>query len=137
VGTASARPRPLLEEDRSDTAEHGHDALAGRVLVAVITPRSFDVTTRTESGGEVDGVPAQGVELVIDLFAVSDTDVTTLLRVSALERDLTARNIALRFDNVGPRLLGLGRRTPGVAGRWEELVERRQRKGEAEAESRQ
>jgi hypothetical protein len=63
--------------------------------------------------------------------------VTTLLRVPALERDLTARNIALRFKNVGPRLLELGRRTPGLTRHCEELVEPRQRKGEAEAESRQ
>jgi high affinity sulfate transporter 1 len=81
--------------------------------------------------------PIRPRTLVVDLVAVSDTDVTTLLRVPALERDLTARNIALRFKNVGPRLLELGRRTPGLTRHCEELVEPRQRKGEAEAESRQ
>ena len=84
-----------------------------------------------------DSAPIRPRTLVVDLVAVSDTDVTTLLRVPALERDLTARNIALRFENVGPRLLELGRRTPGLAGHCEELVERRQRKSEAEAERRQ
>jgi MFS superfamily sulfate permease-like transporter len=84
-----------------------------------------------------DSAPIRPQTLVVDLVAVSDTDVTTLLRVPALERDLTARNIALRFKNVGPRLLELGRRTPGLTRHCEELVEHRQRKGEAEAESRQ
>ena len=55
--------------------------------------------------------------LVLDLVAVPDTDVTTLLRVSALERDLSVRNIALRFENVPARLLELGRRTPGLSDR--------------------
>ena len=73
---------------------------------------------------------------MIDLVAIPDTDVTTLLRIPALERDLSARGIALRFENAGPRLLELAERTPELADRCE-LLEHRQRKGEAEAEGRQ
>ena len=64
-----------------------------------------------------DSAPAPPRTLVLDLVAVSDTDVTTLLRVEAFERDLSARGIALRFENVAPRLLELARRTPGLSDR--------------------
>jgi SulP family sulfate permease len=64
-----------------------------------------------------DLAPVRPRTLVLDLIAVADTDVTTLLRVSALERDLSARNIALRFENVERRLLELARRTPGLSDR--------------------
>jgi SulP family sulfate permease len=64
-----------------------------------------------------DSAPARPGTLVLDLVAVPDTDVTALLRVPALERDLSVRSIALRFENVPPRLLELGRRTPGLSDR--------------------
>jgi hypothetical protein len=76
--------------------------------------------------------------LVVDLVAIPDADVTTLLRVPAFERDLSARGISLRFENAGPRLLELAQRTPGLADRCErKLLEHRQREGKAEAERRQ
>lgn len=65
----------------------------------------------------VDAAPVPPRTLVLDLLAVLDTDVTTLLRVPVLERDLSARNVALRFENVRPRLLELGRHTPGLSDR--------------------
>jgi MFS superfamily sulfate permease-like transporter len=67
--------------------------------------------------GLADSAPARPRTLVLDLVAVPDTDVTTLLRVPAFERDLSARNVALRFENVSPRLLELARRTPGLSDR--------------------
>jgi hypothetical protein len=65
----------------------------------------------------VDAVPETPRTLVLDLIAVPDTDVTALLRVPALERDLSARGVLLRFENAGPRPVELGRRTPGLADR--------------------
>jgi SulP family sulfate permease len=56
--------------------------------------------------------------IVLDLVAVSDADVTTMLRLPALEEDLRERGIGLRFERAGPRLLELGRRTPGFADRF-------------------
>ena len=64
-----------------------------------------------------DSAPTPPRTLVLDLVAVADADVTTLLRVPAFERDLSARNIGLRFENVEPRLLELARRTPGLSDR--------------------
>jgi sulfate permease, SulP family len=86
----------------------------------------------------VDSAPVKPRTLVVDLVAIPDADVTTLLRVPALERDLSTRGIALRFKNAGPRLLDLAQRTPGLEDRCErELLEHRQREGEAEPERRQ
>jgi hypothetical protein len=76
--------------------------------------------------------------LVVDLVAIPDADVTTLLRIAAFERDLGTRDITLRFENAGPRLLELARHTPSLMERCErELLEHRQREGEAEPERRQ
>jgi len=83
----------------------------------------------------VDSTPVKPRSLVIDLVAIPDADVTTLLRIAAFERDLGTRDIALRFENAGPRLLELAERTPELADRCErELLEHRQREGEAEPE---
>ena len=64
-----------------------------------------------------DSAPVRPRTLVLDLVAVPDTDVTTLLRVPAFERDLSARSIALRFENVEPRLRERARLTPGLSDR--------------------
>jgi SulP family sulfate permease len=56
--------------------------------------------------------------LVLDLVGVPDVDVTTLLRMLELERKLDERGIALRFDNVSPRVRELARRTPGLSNRF-------------------
>jgi SulP family sulfate permease len=65
----------------------------------------------------VDSAPVKPRRLVLDLVAVPDTDVTTLLRIPALETDLSKRDIALRFENANPRLRELGRHTPGLEDR--------------------
>jgi sulfate permease, SulP family len=86
----------------------------------------------------VDSAPVKPRSLVVDLVAIPDADVTTLLRIAAFERDLGTRDIALRFENAGPRLLELAERTPELVDRCErELLEHRQREGEAEPERRQ
>jgi SulP family sulfate permease len=64
-----------------------------------------------------DAAPSRPRTLVLDLVAVSDTDVTALLRVPALERDLSVRTIGLQFENASPRLVELARRTPGLSDR--------------------
>jgi sulfate permease, SulP family len=64
-----------------------------------------------------DSAPVKPRTFVLDLVAVPDTDVTTMLRVAALERDLTARGMTLTFTNVMPRLRELAQRTPGLADR--------------------
>jgi sulfate permease, SulP family len=64
-----------------------------------------------------DSAPSRPRTFVLDLVAVPDTDVTTLLRVPVFERDLSARDIALRFENVTPRLRELAHRTPGLSDR--------------------
>jgi sulfate permease, SulP family len=64
-----------------------------------------------------DSASVQPRTFVLDLVAVSDTDVTTMLRVAALERDLTARGMTLSFTNVSPRLRELAQRTPSLADR--------------------
>lgn len=65
----------------------------------------------------VDSAPVKPRRLVVDLVAIPDADVTTLLRIPVLESDLSKRDIDLRFENAGPRLLELARRTPGLADR--------------------
>jgi sulfate permease, SulP family len=52
--------------------------------------------------------------LVLDLVAVSDTDVTSMLRLPELDRELHDRGVELRVANASTRLLELGRRTPGL-----------------------
>jgi high affinity sulfate transporter 1 len=65
----------------------------------------------------VDSAPVKPRALVVDLIAIPDVDVTTLLRIPAFESDLNGRGIALRFENAVPRLLELARRTPGLTDR--------------------
>jgi SulP family sulfate permease len=65
----------------------------------------------------VDSMPVKPRRLVVDLVAIPDADVTTLLRIPAIERDLGAREITLRFVNANAQLLELARHTPGLAER--------------------
>jgi MFS superfamily sulfate permease-like transporter len=60
----------------------------------------------------VDSAPVKPRRLVVDLVAIPDADVTTLLRIPILERDLSKRDIALRFENANlqlPELHGIRR----------------------------
>jgi SulP family sulfate permease len=65
-----------------------------------------------------DSSPERPRTLVLDFVGVADLDVTRLLRMQELERRLGERGIALRFENVAPRLVELARRTPGLADRF-------------------
>ena len=101
--------------NRPDIVVHAH---SGNELVALIEGPVYFANVgyvHTRLLDLVDSAPVRPRTLVVDLVAVADTDVTTLLRVPALERDLSARNIGLRFANVEPRLLELARRTPGLS----------------------
>ena len=64
----------------------------------------------------VDSAAERPDVLILDLVAVPDTDVTTLLRLSDLDRDLSERRIELRLANASAALIELGRRTPGLDG---------------------
>jgi SulP family sulfate permease len=89
----------------------------GELVVRVVGPIYFanvgNLHTRLLE--LVDSAPDRPRTLVIDLIAVADVDVTTLLRVQELERHLAERGVALRFVNASPRVLELARRTPGLA----------------------
>jgi high affinity sulfate transporter 1 len=91
-----------------------------RLVVRVLGPLYFANVGNANSRllELVDSRADRPRTLVLDLVGVPDVDVTTLLKMVELERKLDERDIALRFDNVSPRVVELARRTPGLADRF-------------------
>ena len=91
-----------------------------RLVVRVLGPLYFANVGNAHSRllELVDSRADRPLTLVLDLVGVPDVDVTTLLKIVELERKLDERGIALRFDNVSPRVVELARRTPGLAERF-------------------
>jgi sulfate permease, SulP family len=93
----------------------GDDELVARIEGPVYFANVGNVHARLLA--LADSARVKPRRLVVDLVAIPDADVTTLLRIPVLERDLSTREMALRFENAGPRLLELAKRTPGLADR--------------------
>jgi sulfate permease, SulP family len=106
----------LNHPDLVVVAGEGSDQLVVRVLGPLYFANVGNVHSRLLE--LADSRPDRPRTLVLDLVGVPDLDVTTLLRMQELERRLGERGIALRFENVGPRLVELARRTPGLADRF-------------------
>jgi MFS superfamily sulfate permease-like transporter len=69
----------------------------------------------------VDAAPEPPRILVVDLVAVTDTDVSTLLRLPAIDRDLQERGVTLRLANPSDQLVRLLERAPDPTGLSERL----------------
>jgi SulP family sulfate permease len=90
------------------------ETVPGVLVVRVESPVYFANVGNVEERllGLVDSAEHPDV-LVIDLVAVSDTDVTSMLRLPQLDRELHDRGVELRLANANARLVEIGRRTPG------------------------
>ena len=100
----------LLNRPEIVIADRPGDVLVARIGGPVYFANVGNVHARLLA--LVDAAPVRPRTLVVDLIAVPDADVTVLLQIPELERELGEREIELRFENAGTRLVELWRHTP-------------------------
>ena len=106
----------LNNPDLVVVAEQGGDRLVVRVLGPLYFANIGLARSRLLKLADSDAHRPR--MLVLDLVGVLDADVTTLLELPELERDLRDRGVELQFENIAPRVRELARRTPGLADRF-------------------
>ena len=115
--------RPGRASWRDLTQYPDGETVPGTLVARISGPVYFANVTRVHTLllEYADAAPGLPRVLVVDLVAVTDTDVSTLLRLPAIDRDLHDRGITLRLANPDDRLIRLLGRAPDPTGLRERL----------------
>jgi high affinity sulfate transporter 1 len=115
--------RPGRDSWRDLTQYPDGEMEPGTLVTRIGGPVYFANVTRVHSllVESVDEAPEPPRVLVVDLVAVTDTDVSTLLRLPAIDRDLRERGVTLRLANPSDQLVRLLQRAPDPTGLSERL----------------